>query len=79
MDIVTWNIGNQYTEQGQAIAACEVDGTIYFVDASRNLQGSFAASADPLQNIAAQVRTHYVDGTDYEPSCPYSRLLREAI
>ena len=41
MDILTFNTGRMYTEQGQRIAAAQIEYMVYFIDADRGIDGAF--------------------------------------
>jgi len=51
MKITTWNTGAHYSENGQRIAAAEVEGGIVFIDIDRGIDGFI-----PVKNALLDLR-----------------------
>lgn len=64
MDIKTWNTGNPYSCEGQRIAATMIDGTVYFADADRGIDGEFRPLILPSFDLQRCVMHRY-DTNDY--------------
>ena len=55
--IFAWNTGCLYSEHGQRIAATEIDGTIFFVDLDRMIDGQLPAPDPSLPRLDNAERT----------------------
>jgi hypothetical protein len=69
--MITFNTGRKYTAEGQRIAAAQVDGKTYFVDADRYISGVFTK---PVVLTERAVLAAY-DAGDYTMS--FHPIMRE--
>ena len=69
--MIAFNTGRQYTAAGQRIAAAQIDGKTYFVDADRMISGVFTK---PIALTESAVLRAY-DAGAYQGCC--HPILRE--
>lgn len=74
MKITTWNTGAHYTENGQRIAAAEVEGGIVFIDIDREIDG-FISITNTVRDLRAQAQ-HAYDYGQYDSAWQHEETLK---